>query len=129
AYESTSNDAKKDKVPIRNGLIFVFNEMDNPILFLLFDIGAVRSNKSIASPVEVSYSSKIENIPRVWAIHSRGHDEKVFGCLQLMGCVEASKMFFISAVSDVSVHDQITRRNERFYELRRSFRCLPAVKS
>jgi hypothetical protein len=37
-------------------------------------------------------------------------------------------MFFISAVLDVSAHDQITRKNERFYELCRGFRSLPAVR-
>jgi hypothetical protein len=71
APESTSIDAceevpggkkKKEKIPIHNGSNFVFNKIKNPFLFLLFDLGAIRAKKSSAPPVEVSYSSNIENV-------------------------------------------------------------------
>ena len=75
---------------------------DNPILFLLVDIGFVRTHKATAPCVEVSYGS--ENESRVWAIHSRGHDEKVFGCLQYMECIRAIEKFFISAILGFSEH-------------------------
>jgi hypothetical protein len=110
AEESASTKAED---PIRG--------MENPILFLLFDLGGTRTEKSIAPSVEVSYSSN-ESVPRVWAIHSRGHDENVFGCLSLMGCVDAGKMFFISAVPAFSAHDQAARENDTFCRLARSFR-------
>jgi hypothetical protein len=122
ASESASTEAEKKKEPFRNTAKFVFNRMKNPILFLLFDFGGARTEKSIAPSVEVSYSSNIKNVPRVWAIHSRGHDQKVFGCLSLMDCVEAGKMFFASSMPVVSTHDQAARGNELFYKLDRSFR-------
>jgi hypothetical protein len=71
-------------VPIRNGPNFVANKMTNPVLFLLFDIGITRANRATAPPVQVSYSSNDENSPRVWAVHSRGHGNTVFRCLELM---------------------------------------------
>jgi hypothetical protein len=120
--ESASTKAEKEKSHIHNRAEFVFNQMENPILFLLFDFRRARTEKSIAPSVEVSYSSNVENVPRVWAIHSRGHDENVFGCLSLMDCVVEGEMFFASAVPDASEHDQIVRQNDVFRELERSFR-------
>jgi hypothetical protein len=122
ASESASTKAEKEKAPIRNGDKFVFQKMKDPILFLLFDFGGARTEWSFAPSVEVSYSSNINNVPRVWAIHSRGHDEKVFGCLSLMGCMEAGRMFFTSAVPGFSVHDQVVRGNILLDEMDRSFR-------
>jgi len=123
ANPSTSR--KKAKVPIRNGLKFVFNEMTNPILFLLFDLGIARTNRAIAPHVEVSYSSNKKDSPRVWAIHSRGHDGNVFRCLKLMNCEESSKAFFTITVSGVNMHDTLARSNELFYKLHRDFRYPP----
>ncbi|KIX02497.1 uncharacterized protein Z518_08438 [Rhinocladiella mackenziei CBS 650.93] len=60
---------------------FVFNQMTNPILFLLFDLGVVRSNRAYAPLVQVMHSESGLR-PDLWAIHSRGHDYTVFGCLQ-----------------------------------------------
>jgi hypothetical protein len=120
--ESASTKAEKEKSHIHNRAEFVFNQMENPILFLLFDFRRARTEKSIAPSVEVSYSSNVENVPRVWAIHSRGHDENVFGCLSLMECAVEGEMFFASAVPDASEHDQIVRQNDVFRELERSFR-------
>jgi hypothetical protein len=122
ASEIASTKAEKEKGPLRNGDNFLFQKMKNPILFLLFDFGGARTEWSIAPSVEVSYSSNIENVPRVWAIHSRGHDENVFGCLSLMDCVEAGKMFFIYAAPGFSVHDQAVRENDLLLETDRSFR-------
>jgi hypothetical protein len=124
ALENASTDATKgkEKKPIRNGEYFVFQEMKKPILFLLLDLGFVRTDVSIAPAIEVSYTSKEENIPRVWAIHSRGHGETVFSCLSLMRCEYESKMFFKASVLGSSLHDRQAQRNHRFHEIRRSFR-------
>jgi hypothetical protein len=118
---STKAKKEEEKDPIRN------DEMENPILFLLFDFGGARTDKSVAESVEVLYSSDIKNGQRVWAIHSRGHDEKVFGCLSHMECVNAANMFFISAVPSDSMHDQAARKNDVFCKLHRSFRYSSAV--
>ena len=77
---------------IRNGKNFIFNNVQNPILFLLFDLGA---NPVTAPTIQVSVSR--ERDPPVWAIHSRGHDERVFGCLKLMKCGEAAEKFFAAS--------------------------------
>ncbi|KAN0072488.1 hypothetical protein V8E54_009417 [Elaphomyces granulatus] len=45
-------------------------------LLILFDLGSEQNS------VEVSYS-KASN-PRIWAIHSKGHDDRVFACLNKM---------------------------------------------
>jgi hypothetical protein len=124
APEDASTDAKKKnpKEPIRNGPYFLFQEMKRPILYLLFDLCFARKDSPRAPAIEVSYTSKEEDIPRVWAIHSRGHDEKVFGCLGLMRCEDASYAFFKALALDSSRHDQEARRNDCFYELNRRFR-------
>jgi hypothetical protein len=99
--------------------------MTNPILLLLFDIGIARANRATAPPVKVSYSSNNENSPRVWAVHSRGHDNTVFRCLELMNCVDASNMFFTATASGDNSHDKLAKRTELFYELRRDYRYSP----
>jgi hypothetical protein len=119
ASEDASTDTEK-KGPVRDGPYFVFNERKKPILFLLFDLGVV---KSTAPAIEVSYTSKKENIPCVWAIHSRGHGDTVFGCLPFMDCASASDSFFkASVLGSRSQHDRATQRNDCFYKLDRSFR-------
>jgi hypothetical protein len=122
ASGSPSTKAEKEKDPKAE---YVFSEMENPILFLLFDFGGARTKRSIAASVEVSHDSA--DVPRVWTIHSRGHDEKVFGCISLMGCADAGKMFFTSAVPGVSMHEQTLGINDVFQKLGRSFRYLPVM--
>jgi hypothetical protein len=119
---STDTKEKKEKIPIRNGSYFVFHKMEKPILCLLLDLGFVRTKSSIAPAIEVSYTSKEEDIPRVWVIHSRGHGKTVFGCLDLMDCADASKMLFKALVLGSSLHDRVAQRNDCFYELDRSLR-------
>jgi hypothetical protein len=117
---------EKKKVPIRDGPNFVFNEVKKPILFLLFDLGNVRTLSSIAPAIEVSYTS--EDNPRVWAIHSRGHGERVFRCTDLMNCGLTSELFFNASVLGYSEHDQAAKRNDCFYKLDPSFRYPRATK-
>jgi hypothetical protein len=109
ASKSAPTKAKKKKGPKAK---LVFGQVENPILFLLFDFGGARTGNSIAPSVEVSYNSNFANVPRVWVIHSRGHDESVFGCLSHMNCGEAGRKFFTSAVLGASKHDQATREND-----------------
>jgi hypothetical protein len=122
APEDASTDTE-EKGPVRDGPYFVFNERKKPILFLLFDLGNVITPTSTTPAIEVSYTSKKENIPRVWAIHSRGHGDGVFGCLRHMECVSASNSLFnASVLGSRSQHDRATQRNDCFYKLDRSFR-------
>src|SRR5947207_25990 len=93
---SKSTTIAADDKSICNGEDFAFNEMANPIiLFLLFDLGVSGNAKSTSPLVQVSRSSN-KRKPDVWAIHSRGHDDQVFGCLKRMGYVDNSKKFFTS---------------------------------
>ena len=94
--------------------------MEGPILFLLFDMGVERTERTISPAFQVSCSFRKD--PEVWAIHSRGNDETVFGCLKLMKCIGESGMFFASTVSDGSLHDELAEGNKIFGKLDESFR-------
>ena len=49
-------------------------------------------------------------IPRVWAVHSKRHDENVFGCLRQMNCLGPS------------LHDHISKSSKEFLERSRKLR-------
>jgi hypothetical protein len=71
------------------------------LLFLLFDLGTDEVS------VEVSYS-KATN-PRIWAIHSKGNDERIFGCIDAMDARDYVRAFFghvmpYSRASDIAVN-------------------------
>ena len=79
--------------------------MRKPILFLMFDIGV----KAIQSPlVKVSYSED-NTTPQVWAVHSRGHTDKTFGCLRAMDCSGNSAAFFASVTEKVGLYADIAK--------------------
>ncbi|KAI9760436.1 MAG: hypothetical protein M1840_002414 [Geoglossum simile] len=91
----------------------------NPILLLLFDLGISKPDFR----VQVSRSRKNSAAdPYIWAIHSKGHRESTFRCIETIGCTEACALFFASAVPQSSRHDELARRNQIFYRLDREFR-------
>lgn len=100
---------------------FVFNQMANPILFLLFDLGVIRSDRATSPLVQVLQSNSGLQ-PDLWGIHSRGHDETVFGCLKHMNAIKSSKRFFTATQKPKTPADQLCLRNRPFHQLRRSFR-------
>ncbi|KIX09491.1 uncharacterized protein Z518_00571 [Rhinocladiella mackenziei CBS 650.93] len=100
---------------------FVFNQMTNPILFLLFDLGVVRSNQAHAPLVQVMRSESGLR-PDLWAIHSRGYDYTVFGCLQYMNATDSSERFFASIKMGETLADQLSLRNKLFHMVREGFR-------
>jgi hypothetical protein len=99
---------------------FVLNEMKNPILFLLFDLGIIRKTRATSAPVQVSRTSGKK--PDIWAIHSRGHDRAVFGCLDRMHCGDNSEKFFTSLEAKNNYHYQLCGRNYVFSKLERNYR-------
>jgi hypothetical protein len=105
---------------IRDGSYFVLNEMINPVLFLLFDLGIVRKPKATSALVQVSRTSGRN--PDIWAIHSRGHDRTVFGCLEHMRCGDNSEKFFTSLEAERNAHYELCQRNKVFSKLGRNFR-------
>ncbi|KAI9864856.1 MAG: hypothetical protein M1813_002626 [Trichoglossum hirsutum] len=109
---------KATKESIREGPYFVFNNMANPILFLLFDTG-VRAIKSALLEVSHSISDKD---PQVWAVHSRGHTPETFGCLKRMDSAGNAKAFFASVMENVGIYADIARENVGFGRLARQFR-------
>ena len=112
---------RKPEDSIRKDPDFVFREIRCPILFLHFDLDPVRSDKATSPIVQVLRNdSKIA--PDLWAIHSRGHDKTVFGCLEHMDGTNASQQFFLSMPKVVSSADELCMRNGTFDELPRSFR-------
>ena len=112
--------AANSKGPIRDGPYFVLSEMKNPILFLLFDLGIIRKPKATAAPVQVSHTSGKN--PVIWAIHSRGHDRTIFGCLEHMLCRYNSERFFTSLEAGKDAHYKLCQRNKVFSKLARNFR-------
>ncbi|KAI9763099.1 MAG: hypothetical protein M1840_000911 [Geoglossum simile] len=114
------------KASIRNGTKFVFNDMKNPILFLLFDMGVQRTEQSKSPAIRVC-RSRDGRFPKVWAIHSRGSDARVFRCLRLMECEQESRMFFASTASSGSLHEELAERNRIFHRLHENFRYPESV--
>jgi hypothetical protein len=110
----------KSKDSIRNGEYFVLNKMKNPVLFLLFDLGIVRKSNSTSVIVQVSRTSG--STPQVWAIHSRGHDDAVFGCLKRMSCVDSSEKFFTSLEPKENAQSRLSQRNKTLSKLERNYR-------
>ena len=107
---------------IRDTPYFIFDQMAKPILFLLFDMGVATAPTASSPLVQVS-RSKGEATPHVWAIHSRGHTEETFGCLETMGCEPlCAKLFGATKPRDRNAHDTLVSRNETFREFSRSFR-------
>ncbi|KAI9774504.1 MAG: hypothetical protein M1839_001692 [Geoglossum umbratile] len=107
------------KLPIRQSSEYAFKEMRHPILFLLFDLNV---NPGTAARVRVTQSTD-NNLPRVWAIHSRGHTDEVFGCLRAMDVSNETNAFFASAVvEEKGMYGDIARRNLVFDKLERGFR-------
>ncbi|KAI9780337.1 MAG: hypothetical protein M1839_006760 [Geoglossum umbratile] len=80
AKQKTAKQKKTEEPALcNNNQYFIFNEIKHPVLFLLFDMGV----NPINSPsIKVSYS--IGNNPPVWAIHSCGQSNQVFGCIENM---------------------------------------------
>ena len=102
----------------------LLKEVKGPVLFLLFDLGTEPGPRT--SPVQVS---NINEGITVWAIHSRGHDTKIFGCLEHMNCEPGSRLFFTSINSKPSVSDTLCQRNMIFSALSRSSRYSHEVPS
>jgi hypothetical protein len=94
--------------------------MTNPVLFLLFDLGITRGPNNRSALVQVSRTSGRK--PDVWAIHSRGHDATVFGCLEHMRCRNSSEKFFTSLKVGENTYYELSRRNKVFSKLKEDFR-------
>src|SRR5256714_6034921 len=105
---------------IRDGSHFVLNEMIHPVLFLLFDLGVVRKSNATSTRVQVSHTSGRN--PEIWTIHSRGHDRRVFGCLEHMRCGDNSEKFFTALEAERNAHYELCQRNKVFSKLKRNFR-------
>ena len=107
-----------------NDITSVLKTVQRPVLFLLFDLGTTPGPRTL--PVQVSHNSG--RIP-VWAIHSRGHDAEIFGCLKHMNCETSSKTFFNSIESEDNVSNTLCQRNKIFSALDRNFRYCYTVSS
>jgi hypothetical protein len=107
---------------IRDGSYFVLNEMTNPVLFLSFDLGIARKAYAKAIPALVQVSRTSGRDPDIWAIHSRGHDRELFGCLDHMLCGDAAENLFTSLEAEKNAHYELCQRNKVFSKLGRNFR-------
>ena len=93
--QTTDSDRKKNSSPLE-----LLEKVKGPVLFLLIDLGTEPGPRTPLVKV-----SKIYEGITVWAIHSRGHDTEIFGCLKRMNCegLEGSKLFFTSITPKPSV--------------------------
>ena len=117
--QTADSDKKKNSSPLA-----LLEEVKGPVLFLLFDLGAEPGSRT--SLVQVS---NINEGITVWAIHSRGHDTEIFGCLKHMNCEPGGRIFFTSIKSKPSVSDTLCQRNMIFSALSRSSRYSHEVPS
>jgi hypothetical protein len=81
----------------RNFQHVIFNKPRAKLLFLLLDLGTDEVS------VEVSYSKAIN--PRIWALHSKGNDEQIFGCINAMQASEYVHTFFRDAMPSLRARD------------------------
>lgn len=82
-----SPDAKTESRPSRQTFKDVIvNDPKSKLLFILLDFGSEQGS------VDVTYS-KASN-PTIWAIHSKGQGEDVFGCIGKMGVQQCVETFF-----------------------------------
>ncbi|KAI9764384.1 MAG: hypothetical protein M1840_008522 [Geoglossum simile] len=104
--------SKGDKPPLCNTPSFCFGNMENPILFLLLDLGV----DNLAARLQISRSCRTVN-PRIWDIRSEGNGKEIFGCVTEMGCKADCKIFFKNAVSEKNLHNELAGRNKVFGQL------------
>ena len=115
--EITENDGRES--PYRAESYFT-SDKKYPVLLLLFDLGIIRKDNSTSADVQVSRTGGIE--PDVWAIHSRGHDSKIFGCIKHIDCEDDCKRFFTSLKPEQNKHYDLCQRNKIFSKATRDFR-------
>ncbi|KAK2805879.1 hypothetical protein FQN51_008653 [Onygenales sp. PD_10] len=102
----------------RDGPYFIFQDSKQSLLLLIMDLGV--SVHGSTSRVQVSRTNK-DDLPVVWAIHSRGHDAQTFRCLTQMNCEPVCEQFFLDTTPRTN-HDICAMRNDRFAKLRRAYR-------
>jgi hypothetical protein len=98
--------------PLRDRPYFIFNDFKDPLLFLLFDLGA-----TVKKLQAVQFSVSDNKSPPIWAIHSKGHGEEVFGCLSSMQCAESSKLLFLQTTPGSNLHDKLASTNRVFSKI------------
>jgi hypothetical protein len=108
------------KSSVRDGSYLTSGDMKYPVLLLLFDLGVVRTPNSTSASVQVSRTGRIK--PDIWAIHSRGHDSTIFGCVKNMRCRDDCERFFISLEPERNAHYELCQRNKIFSKGTRNFR-------
>lgn len=116
---SQENEQKQKSRPLRHTEYFILHDLKYPILFLLFDLGVEAKR---VKPVQVSRS--IEESPTIWVVHSRGHDERVFGCTAKMECVQNIRQFFYSIQPKKDAHSKLSQRNKVFSKVDEGFRYI-----
>jgi len=94
---------------------YAFKHLKKPALVLVFDLG--EEGSSIRFQV-----SRAMEAPELWAIHTKGHDKTIFGCLTCMNAEDASKTFFSQLTQFEGVANSLAIRNKTFFALSRGAR-------
>ncbi|KAK2784946.1 hypothetical protein FQN53_008132 [Emmonsiellopsis sp. PD_33] len=103
----------------RDGPYFIFQDPKQPLLLLIMDLGV--SIDGSTPRLQVSRTNK-DDLPVVWAIHSRGYDAGTFRCLTHMNCEPVYEQLFQATSPHISNHDICALRNDRFAKLGRGYR-------
>jgi hypothetical protein len=115
--QKENQSGRKEGKRLRDTQNFVLNDIGHPVLLLLFDLGIETKPKN---PVQVSRSSGKD--PVIWVIHSHGHGEDVFGCVDNMGCDYGHETFFLAVQPENGYLDMLCQRNKIFSDVDENFR-------
>lgn len=119
SQQDGTNSVRKETRRTKNKMVkesdYAFKHLKKPALVLVFDLGEEAS--SIRFQV-----SQATQAPELWAIHTKGHDETIFGCLMCMNAQNASKTFFSQLTHFQGVANSLAIRNKTFFALSRDDR-------
>jgi len=119
SQQDGTNSVRKETIRTKGKILkvsdYAFKHLKKPALVLVFDLG--EEGSSIRFQV-----SRAMEAPELWAIHTKGHDKTIFGCLTCMNAEDASKTFFSQLTQFEGVANSLAIRNKTFFALSRGAR-------
>lgn len=119
SQQDGTNSVRKEKIRTKGKMQktsdYEFKHLKKPVLALVFDLGEEGSS------IRFQVSRAVE-APELWAIHTKGHDKTIFGCLTCMNAEDAIRIFFSQLTQFEGVANTLAIRNKTFFALSRSAR-------
>jgi hypothetical protein len=117
SQQDGTNSVRKDTTRTKGQILkvsdYAFKHLEKPALVLVFDLG--EKGSSIRFRV-----SRAKEAPELWAIHTKGYDRTIFGCLTCMDVQDISRVFFSQLTRFENVANNLAMRNKTFFALSRS---------